>query len=320
MRIFACILGLALAGSLSAQRQKFNWQNYCFDHPAAPFCPGHDYAIKPQPGAKSVAGTPAAKRSRYATYAPGVPSLVSVGAIDWRFADPAAGIVAGFNFSSLSASPVAGKLIAELGAQQGLSEADVAKLFQTLSGLDQLGISIHDGDILMMLSGDFADLTPPQPGWKTVTISGGSLLMGNSAAVDAAIKRIEALGPAADVSRAARQRQAASDLWITGPASLAGPSVMDAGVSRVSLDISLRDRFASDVAFQFPGALNPSPLQNWMLPPGSAAIDNHTVHFRTSMDAAEVQQKLAEILASPLGQRLAALVEAARFLPAIPAD
>jgi hypothetical protein len=33
-----------------------------------------------------------------------------------------------------------------------------------------------------------------------------------------------------------------------------------------------------------------------------------------------VQQKLAEILASPLGQRLAALVEAARFLPAIPAD
>src|SRR4029077_6018008 len=114
-------------------------QDYCFNHHAAPFCAGRDYAVKRPDKAKAgreVAGganvstDPVSLAPRSVT-----PSVIVIGAINWRFADPLADGLVGFNVRALSASPLAGDLIAQLGANQGLNEAVIRKIFDGLSGL-----------------------------------------------------------------------------------------------------------------------------------------------------------------------------------------
>src|ERR1700719_3694189 len=105
MRIRILALGLVWAACLCGQR-RFSWQGYCFDHPAAPFCSGKDYAIKPRP--KDT--TP----RDLIPYSPTSQSVIVVGGIDWRFADPAADALAGFNSSGLSALALAPILLAQL--------------------------------------------------------------------------------------------------------------------------------------------------------------------------------------------------------------
>src|ERR1051325_4528555 len=88
MRIRALVLALMLAASLYGQRRRFNWQDYCFEHSAAPFCQGRDYAIKRQPPVKGT-DSPVAVTNPF----PPAPrkltsSLVVVSGINWRFADP----------------------------------------------------------------------------------------------------------------------------------------------------------------------------------------------------------------------------------------
>jgi hypothetical protein len=58
-----------------------------------------------------------------------------------------------------------------------------------------------------------------------------------------------------------------------------------------------------------------SHSQSWEAKLGTATLEGDALHLRVSMEAAEVQQKFGEILASPFGQGLGALVEAARYLP-----
>jgi hypothetical protein len=139
MRIRILALGLVWAASLCGQR-RFSWQGYCFDHPAAPFCSGREYAIKPRP--KETV------RPDLVPHSPTAQNVIVVGGIDWRFADPAADALAGFNFSGLSASPLARIVIAQLGARQGLTEADVQRIFDALSGVEQVALSVRDNRVV----------------------------------------------------------------------------------------------------------------------------------------------------------------------------
>ena len=68
---------------------------------------------------------------------------IAIGGLDWRFADPAADTLVGINFGALSMSPLARTLIARLGAARGLSDGDIQKMFDRLSGVSQLAISIR---------------------------------------------------------------------------------------------------------------------------------------------------------------------------------
>jgi hypothetical protein len=100
MSIRALALALLLAASLSGQRRRFSWQDLCFKNPGSPVCGGNDYAVKPQPKnapPRSVATSPFPSGSPNAA-----PSMIIVGGIDWRFADPFADALIGFNFSALS--------------------------------------------------------------------------------------------------------------------------------------------------------------------------------------------------------------------------
>lgn len=244
--------------------------------------------------------------------------MIVVGGIDWRFADPFADALVGLNFGGISASPLARDLITLLGAKQGLNEGDIQKIVDGMADVDQVALSVRNNRVVAMITGHVADspLSAPEAGMKAVPISGGALLVGHTDAVDQAMQRIAMKGPLAELTRAAEQRQASSEFWVIGSAGLIGPQAVSAGVKQFSLTVWIRERFTSDMSLEFSGAPNPTTLRRWQTQLGSPPIvEGNAVHVRTSMEASELQQKVGEIASGPLGQGLAALVEAARYLP-----
>jgi hypothetical protein len=69
------------------------------------------------------------------------------------------------------------------------------------------------------------------------------------------------------------------------------------------------------MAFEFNQVPDANTLRMWPATLGGATIEGNVVHARMSMEAAEMEQKFGPIAASPLGQSLAALIKAARYLP-----
>lgn len=320
MRMGILAFGLACAASLSGQRH-FSWQNACFNNPTAPYCQGHDFSIKPG-AAKKLApkggGTdlgPIAPMEEYVT-----PSVIVAGGIDWRFADPSADTLVGLNAGGLSGSPLARSVIARLGASQGLSEADMQKIFAGLSSLSRIALSVHDDQIVIMITGRAADSISPalDAGWKAVPVLRNAMLVGHADAVDHAVQRMAIAGPPTELMRLAEEWPADREFWAYGPAGLAGPQAVSAGMKQFSLTLSIRDRLTSNVAIEFNGVPDANTLKMWPVTLGGAAIEGNMVRARTSMEADEVQQTLGEIAASPLGQQLATLVKAARYLPTPP--
>jgi hypothetical protein len=300
MRIDALVLAvLCLASSLSGQRRhRFSWQDYCFNHPAAPFCQGHGYAVRNPKSAKNDAASRAAGANT-------LPSLAAAGNLDWRFADPAADALAGVNFAALSASPPARTLISRLAAGRGLSEAGIQKTLDGLSGVNQLGISVRDGRVVVIVTGRVSDLAiPPQAGWKMATVSKSAILVGDPEAVDQAVRRIATNSPEADWEQLAAGRQAENEFWIMGSASAAGPDAVSAGVTRFFITVSIRDSVSSAAAFEFKGTPDSAAVSRWT--PGAVEVEGNTVHVSMSLD---------DLAGGPLGQRLAVLASAAGRLP-----
>lgn len=330
MRIRIIALGLVWAACLHGQARNFSWQDLCFKNPAAPVCQGNDYAVKPQ---KKEAPTPSVVTNGSLSTPRGVkaspanrssanpalnPSLIAVGGIDWRFADPFADAVVGLNFSGISTSSLVRGMITMLGAKQGLTEADTQKLFDRLSGVDQAAISVHNNRMVAMITGSVADagLPAPEAGLKAVLVSGGAMLIGHAEAVDQAMQRIAMKGPATALTRSYEARQGNSEFWTVGSARSAGPQAASAGLKQFALTVWIRNRVTTDLTLELNGVPSANALRTWQAQLGSAAtVEGNAVHVRTSLEADEVQQKFGEIAASPLGQGLAALVEAARYIP-----
>jgi hypothetical protein len=320
VRIRLLVLAVVCAASLCAQaKKKFSWQDACFKNPAAPYCPGHDFAVKPPPKEKTTA-TPAVITRPFpsTTPRPVTPSLIVVGALDWRFADPFADELVGFNFSGLAASPLAHSLIAQLGAKRGLTESDIQKIFDGLAGVDQVALSIRDNRVVVMITGSVTNsaLTMPEAGLKGVPVSGSAMLVGHPEAVDQAMMRVAMKSPTNELIRSAEERQANSGFWAMASARLLGTQAMSAGLKQFLLTVSLQNRLASDLTFEFHGVPSADAIRTLQATLGAVTLEGNAVHFRTSMEADEVRQKFGQIVDSPLGEGLATLVEAARYLPA----
>jgi len=319
MRILA--LGLASAAVLCAQyRHHFSWQEACFNNPGAPYCQGHEYAVKPQPAkkdppsSKSVVSNPFAstERSPAAT-------IVEVGGIDWHFADPSADALLGINVGGLSSSPLERKLISQLGAGQGLGEADMQKILSGLSQVDQIAISVRNDRAAMMITGPVADLPASgiEPGMKAVAYP-GAMLVGHADAVDQAAQRITAKGPSAELTALAQQLQGGCEFWAVGSASAMGPQAGSLGLKRFTLAVWVRDSVMADLALEFNEAPTEKTL-NMLRASNPVSVEGNVVHLRMSAGRDDVQQKFAPFVSSPAGQRLAALVRAAQYLPPRPA-
>ena len=300
LRLFTFSLVLSL--SLWGQR-RFSWQDACFKNPGLPYCQGRDYAVKRTPPAKAsptVVTNPGAVTPRNPT-----PSLIVVGGLDWQFADPSADALIGIDFGALSASPIARDLIAQLSAKQD------QKVIEGLSGLDQIAISIRDNRVVVLVTGRVTDaaLPAPESGLKVAPLTGNAMLIGHPDAVDQAVQRIARKAPLSELVRSAGERQDKSDLWAIGSPRFISPEAVSAGVKRFDLTVSLRNRFASDLAFEFDGI----PKAGTIL--AAATVEGNVAHARMSMEPDEVRQKFGQIAASTVGQRLAALVQAAKYLP-----
>jgi hypothetical protein len=243
------------------------------------------------------------------------PNLIVVSSIDWRFADPSADALVGFNLKAMSTSPLAGSLITQLGAAQGLTDADMQKIFDRLSGVEQVTLSVRGNQIVAMVSA--TDLAPPalEEGLKAVPISGNAMLIGHADAVDQALQRIATKGPRAELTRLAEERQANSEVWAIGSAALVGPKAASDGVKQFSLTVSTRDRLTGEAAFEFNGVPSANTLETWQTPLGAATLEGNVVHVRTSLEGEEAQQTIGQIATTAAGMRLGALVKAARYLP-----
>jgi hypothetical protein len=243
--------------------------------------------------------------------------VIVVGAIDWRFADPSADALFGFNFGGLSASPLARSLIGQIAANQGFTEPDTQKIFAGMSSVDRVALCVRDNKIAVMIKGRVTDSTLPtlEAGMKAVPVSGNALLVGHADMVDQAAQRIAASGPLDELTRLAEERQANSEFWEVGSAELIGPQAVSAGMKRFSLIALIRNRLTSDMAFEFNGVPSAETIRWLETTLGATTLEGNVVHVRTSMAADEVQQKFGKIAASPLGQPLAALLEASRYLP-----
>ena len=282
---------------------------------------GHDSAVKPTPPEKDTGPQGIVRHPGSILSAPargkGTPEVIEVRGIDWRFADPFADVLAGFNLSRLSGSPAAIRVISQLGAKQDLSQAEMERIFEGLSGVNQIALSVRDNQTVVMVTGRVADSTISDLplGWKAVPVAGKGMLLGQAEAVDQAAQRITSPAPVSELARLADQQQNDNDFWALGSGKLLGEQAVSAGVKRTGLVVSIQDRLTSDQAYELNRAPDANSPRAWPANLGGATIDGNVVHVRAAMDSDEVQEKFGPIAASPLGQNLGTLVKLARYLP-----
>ena len=302
--------GLLFAASLYGQKtHKFSWQDACFNNSTAPYCMGHEDAIKRS------ARTKAAVARNAGTPHEDTPLPINSGGIDWRFADPLADAIAGFDFKAISASPLARRLVIQWGATEGVTEPDMKKKLDGLSGVREVAISTRDNRIVAMITGISASTLPTlEAAWKAVQVSANVVLVGYADAVDQAVQRIAMNGALSESTRLAQEQQLNSEFWAVGSGRFLGPQAESTTLQRFSLALSIQDRFASDATFEFNSVPAADPIPFWSTL-GDAAVENKAVHTRKSMEGDEAQRRVGEMANSSLGQRLAALVTAGRYLP-----
>jgi hypothetical protein len=303
IRVFASVLVCTVC--LQGQHH-FSWQDACFKNPAAPYCPGHEYAVKPTKN-----GTPA----------PGLPgspftnSAIDASGIDWRFADLSPDALLVLNCRKLSASPQAHQLIDQLAAKQGFSQAEAQNIFRKLSSVEQVALSVRDNHVALMLVGRAPDsvLPAPESGWKAVPLARNALLIGDVQAVDQAVQRISTESPLGELASLAQQRQADTEFWAAGSAKFAGEAAANAGVKQFSLTASLHDSFRSDTAFELNSVPDAKAIQPWLSSLGDAKVEGNIVHAMVSMEGDG--QNLDKIASGPIGERLGVFIRSARNLP-----
>jgi hypothetical protein len=312
-------LGLACSYSLFGQYSK--WQDACFNNPRLPYCIGHDSAVRPQapPKDQQPQGIVRHPGSFLSPPAPGKgsPSVITLGGIDWRFADPFADVLAGFNLNGLSGSPATLRIISQLAAKQDLSQAEMERIFESLAGVNQIALSVRDNRTVIMVTGRVADSTVSElpPGWKAVPLSGIGMLMGLNAAVDNASQRITTKAPLTELELLAGEYQNGSEFWALGSGRLLGEQGASAGVKRFSMAISILDRLTVDQAYELDRAPQPNAPRAWPANISGAVMDGNVVHVRSSIDIDEVAEKFPPIAGGKLGQNLGSLVKFARYLP-----
>jgi hypothetical protein len=311
------LIALTLVSTAFGQRHKFSWQEACFNNLSAPYCPGHDFAlhkVKPGKDGKPQSGL-ISERLQSATD-DASPSVIVMGGVNWRFADPQADALASIGFSKLSVTPLARSILSAAGAKEGLAETDLRKIYEALSGVDEVALSLKGDQLLVMVAGAPSEAAIPalDTGWTAAAVPNG-ILFGPAEAVAQAVQRISDDGPLNELARFAERRQANGEFWAAWAPSAAGPEAANSGVKQYALKATMRERLTTDAAFEFKQAPDPKAIQSLPIAAGGAVIQGNIVHGKTSMEADEVAENVTAIASTPLGQYLGILVKAARYIP-----
>jgi len=310
---FVCMAGLF--GQYN-RGHRFSWQTACFNNPGLPYCQGHDFAIKPVKGGRAGATGSNGWGGLTQPDEDVIPSVIVVGGVDWRFADPSADVLVTMSFSNLAPSPLAQFVMSAFGASQGLKETDMEKIIQAFSGVQQVALSIRGDQVLMMVSGYSPDALVPtvEPGWKAVP-TGTSMVIGPAAQVDLAIQRISKEDPLPELARSAGRRQANGDLWAASSGSAAGTYAVKAGAKRISVFASMRSRLTSESVFEFSQPPDGSAIATLVAGPGLVSVEGNAVRIKMSIEPDRIQQNVPDIAATPLGEYLGVLLKAGRYIP-----
>ncbi len=309
MRLLA--LGFICACSLYGQSYGPKVKDFtesCFRNPALPYCNTRDFV--PKPGAKN------ATNPYGAATATAQPSTDSAG-IDWRFADPSADSLSVLDCKQLYTSAPGRALIGQLASSQGLTAMQTEDLLRTLSGVGNVALSIQQDAVLIMVTGRAPDAVLPalESGWKSLPLGENAVLVGPTAAVDQATKRLAADAQLAGFPLAAQQRPADAGFWMAAPAKLAGQDAVTAGAKQIELTASFADPFSSVTAFHFDAAPDPAPIRSWLNTLGGVSLQGNVIRARAYIDPPNIQQNFPQIAASPLGLGLAGIIRFARYLP-----
>jgi hypothetical protein len=112
--------------------------------------------------------------------------------------------------------------------------------------------------------------------------------------------------------RLAMKRQARNDFWTIGFAGLASRQTDSTKVKAFSLEVGIRDNVTSELALEFNGPPDAKALAAW---DRKGAIEGNAIHVMTTIEANEVQRKLGQTAANPMGEYLTGLVKPTRYLP-----
>ena len=296
-----------------------NWQNHCFDNPTSPVCANREFSGKRTPPQQPA--TPAGVTRNPFTHPErdGNAVMTVVGDMDWQFAEPSADAFGGLHVSRLATSPLARSVIMALGAQRGVRDAEMQSVLERLSMVDEAGISVKDRRIVAALSGQVNEfLSLAAAGAKTAPLSRGLGLIGHDQAVDAAAQRVALKLAPSDWTQNAEAWQSGSDLWVVGSGDLLGAEAVSTGLQRFSLTVWAADTLTSEMVFEFNAPPAGDALRKWQAVLGAVEPEGTILRWRTAVNAEELRQSLDRIVASPLGQDLAQLVRAARYLPVRP--
>ena len=313
MKIRIAALALAFAAILPAQHRRFSWQESCFKNPGLPYCQGHEYAIKKPKPSKEKPGT---------TAAPSTADDAASDGIDWRFVDPQAEWLAGFNFNELRPSPLARTLLSRLGAMQGLTASEMQAIFDALAGVQRIAVSAVDKRVLIMAVCNAPPSAAPsvEPGWRTARVGGNAILAGDAESVDRALERLAADGPLSDLAALALERQGNSDVWVAGSGKMAVSRPIDGEIARFSIAASIQEQFNADLLLDFKRVPDAGVIRNWPRMMHTVTFDGDIAHISIRMEGDEVLRRFDEIAASLVGERLGALLAAARHIPATSAN
>jgi len=270
--------------SLYGQR-RHSWQDDCFNKPGLPYCQGRDYAVKkpkPSQAPPTVVTNPGARVPPTPT-----PSLIVIGGIDWRFADPSADALVGINYRALSTSTAGRDLLAQLGAN-----------LDGLSRVDQIALSVRGNRILALVTG--AVLVTPESALKLVSVTANTMLIGHPDAVDEALQRLARKAPLSELLRSAEDRQSKSDFWVFASPGFLESQSLTAGVKRFDLTLSVQNGLDSDLVVEFDGSPNPATIRAWR---AESTLEGNVAHLKVSVEG--------QILA-----RLKPLAQAAKYLQA----
>jgi hypothetical protein len=94
--------------------------------------------------------------------------------------------------SALRDSALARQLLLAIGSKQGLKEAVLQRVFEVLSGVDQIAVSLNNNRAVALLVGHVSEamFPSPQPGMRAVQVSENALLFGQSSEVTDARQRM----------------------------------------------------------------------------------------------------------------------------------
>jgi hypothetical protein len=331
-RMKHCIFLASLFLGICVFGQKQTWQDRCFNNPSAPYCQGRDFAVKPAAKEKAPSGVirttfPSIQNGGPSYRGSGVPTTGIIDAVtssmNWKFVDPSSDVLTGINVRALAGSELARRLIASLAAQADIQQAEVSKLFEKLSEVDRIIVSVRNTEVVAFVIGQVPDpiaqqgsMALPDAGLKAVQVSKNAMLVGHVNAVDQALARIAEQGPPSDLARLGETKMnQGAEFWAVGRSSFVLPEAASAGAAWSTLTIWIRDAVTTEFAFDLAGPPSQAVLRDAQAKLGTFWVQGNTILTRTSLSGDQVTAEFSKMAAGPVGQQLSLLVAAAQFTP-----